>query len=152
MYGHGMSLRDISTHIKDMYDTDISAATLSAITDKVIPLVTEWQSRSLESLYCIVWLDAMYYKVKQDSKIITRCVYNILGITTEGWKEVLGCYTNETEGANFWLGILTDLQNRGVEDILIASIDSLKGFAEAISTVFPKTQVQAALYTRYVIL
>lgn len=81
MYGHGMSLRDISAHIKDMYDTDISAATLSAITDKVIPLVEEWQSRSLESLYCIVWLDAMYYKVKQDGKIIPRCVYNILGIT-----------------------------------------------------------------------
>ena len=94
--------QDISAHIKDMYDTDISAATLSAITDKVIPLVAEWQSRSLESLYCIVWLDAMYYKVKQDSKIITRCVYNILGITIEGRKEILGCYTNETEGANFW--------------------------------------------------
>ena len=145
MYGHGMSLRDISAHIKDMYDTDISAATLSAITDKVIPLVTEWQSRSLESLYCIVWLDAMYYKVKQDSKIITRCVYNILGITVEGRKEILGCYTNETEGANFWLSVMTDLHNRGVEDILIASIDNLKGFAEAISTVFPKTQVQSCI-------
>ncbi len=145
MYGHGMSLRDISAHIKDMYDTDISAATLSAITDKVIPLVAEWQNRSLESLYCIVWLDAMYYKVKQDSKIVTRCVYNILGITTEGRKEILGCYTNETEGANFWLSVLTDLQNRGVQDILIASIDNLKGFAEAISTVFPKTQVQSCI-------
>ena len=145
MYGHGMSFRDISAHIKDMYDTDISATTLSAITDKVIPLVAEWQSRALESLYCIVWLDAMFYKVKQDSKIITRCVYNILGITVEGRKEILGCYTNETEGANFWLGVLTDLQNRGVEDILIASIDNLKGFAEAISTVFPKTQVQSCI-------
>ena len=145
MYGHGMSLRDISAHIKDMYDTDISAATLSAITDKVIPLVAEWQSRSLESLYCIVWLDAMYYKVKQDSKIVTRCVYNILGITTEGKKEILGCYTNETEGANFWLSVLTDLQNRGVQDILIASIDNLKGFAEAISTVFSKTQIQSCI-------
>jgi putative transposase len=145
MYGHGMSLRDISAHIKDMYDTDISAATLSAITDKVIPLVAEWQSRSLEPLYCIVWLDAMYYKVKQDSKIITRCVYNILGITTEGRKEILGCYTNETEGANFWLSVLTDLQNRGVQDILIASIDNLKGFAEALCSVFPKTQVQSCI-------
>src|ERR1051325_4816249 len=145
MYGHGMSFRDISAHIKDMYDTDISATTLSAITDKVIPLVTEWQSRALESVYCIVWLDAMYYKVKQDSKIITRCVYNILGITVEGKKEILGCYTNESEGANFWLSVLTDLQTRGVEDILIASIDNLKGFAEAISTVFPKTQVQSCI-------
>ena len=100
MYGHGMSLKDISAHIKDMYDTDISAATLSAITDKVIPLVTEWQSRSLESLYCIVWLDAMYYKVKQDSKIITRCVYNIWD-NRRRKKEILGCYTNETEGLIF---------------------------------------------------
>jgi transposase-like protein len=140
-----MSLRDISAHIKDMYDTDISAATLSAITDKVIPLVSEWQSRLLDPLYCIVWLDAMYYKVKQDNKIITRCVYNILGITIEGKKEILGCYTNETEGANFWLSVLTDLQNRGVQDILIACIDNLKGFAEAISTVFVKTEVQSCI-------
>jgi putative transposase len=145
MYGHGMSLRDISAHIKDMYDTDISAATLSAITDKVIPQVAEWQSRSLESLYCIVWLDAMHYKVKQDSKIVTRCVYNILGITIEGRREILGCYTNESEGANFWLSVLTDLQNRGVQDILIACIDNLKGFAEAISTVFSKTEVQSCI-------
>ncbi len=145
MYGLGMSLRDISSHIKEMYDTDISAATLSAITDRVIPQVEEWQSRPLESLYCIVWLDAMYYKVKQDHKIVTRCAYNILGITTEGRKEVLGCYTNETEGANFWLSVLTDLHNRGVEDILIACIDNLKGFSEAISTVFTKTQVQSCI-------
>lgn len=120
MHGLGMSLRDISTHIKEMYDTDISAATLSAITDKIIPSVTAWQGRPLEALYCIVWMDAMYYKVKQDNKIITRCVYNILGINVEGRKEILGCYTNETEGANFWLGVLTDLQNRGVADVLIA--------------------------------
>ena len=145
MYGHGMSFRDISAHIKDMYDTDISATTLSAITDKVIPLVQEWQSRTLDPLYCIVWLDAMYYKVKQDGKIITRCVYNILGITIEGKKEILGCYTNESEGANFWLSVLTDLQNRGVQDILIASIDNLKGFAEAIVTVYPQTQVQSCI-------
>lgn len=145
LYGHGMSLRDISAHIKDMYDTDISAATLSAITDRIIPFVEEWQSHALEPLYCIVWLDAMYYKVKQDNKIGTRCAYNILGITTEGRKEVLGCYTNETEGANFWLSVLTDLQNRGVKDILIACIDNLKGFSEAISTVFPRTQVQSCI-------
>ena len=145
MYGLGMSFRDISAHIKDMYDTDISAATLSAITDKVIPMVAEWQGRPLDPLYCIVWLDAMYYKVKQDNKVITRCVYNILGITVEGKKDILGCYTNETEGANFWLGVLTDLQNRGVKDILIACIDNLKGFAEAIATIFPATQVQSCI-------
>ena len=145
LYGLGMSLRDISEHIKDMYDTEISATTLSGITDKIIPLVNEWQQRPLESIYCIVWLDAMYYKVKEDGKFITRCIYNILGITTEGRKEVLGCYTSESEGANFWLTVLTNLQNRGITDILIACIDNLKGFAEAIVTVFPKTEVQSCI-------
>jgi len=145
MYGLGMSFRDISAHIKDMYDTDISAATLSSITDKVIPLVKEWQVRPLDTLYCIVWLDAMYYKVKEDGRVITRCVYNILGITTEGKKEVLGMYISESEGANFWLSVLADLQHRGVEDMLIACIDNLKGFAEAIETMFPKTEVQSCI-------
>jgi len=101
-----------------MYDTDISASTLSAITDRIIPLVTQWQARYLEALYCIVWMDALYYKVKQDGKIVTRCVYNIVGITTEGRKETLGCYVSESEGANFWLAVPTDVQNRGVADIL----------------------------------
>jgi putative transposase len=145
MYGLGMSFRDISAHIKDMYDTDISASTLSAITDKVIPLVKEWQVRPLEDTYCIVWLDGMHYKVKQDGRIQSRCVYNILGITTEGRKEILGMYVSESEGANFWLSVLTDLQNRGVKDILIACIDNLKGFAEAISTVFVQTEVQSCI-------
>jgi putative transposase len=145
MYGLGMSFRDISAHIKDMYDTDISASTLSAITDKVIPLVKEWQVRPLEDTYCIVWLDGMHYKVKQDGRIQSCCVYNILGITTEGRKEILGMYVSESEGANFWLSVLTDLQNRGVKDILIACIDNLKGFAEAISTVFVQTEVQSCI-------
>jgi putative transposase len=145
MYGLGMSFRDISAHIKDMYDTDISATTLSAITDKVIPLVKEWQVRPLEDTYCIVWLDGMHYKVKQDGRVQSRCVYNILGITTEGRKEILGMYVSESEGANFWLSVLTDLQTRGVKDILIACIDNLKGFAEAISTVFVQTEVQSCI-------
>jgi transposase-like protein len=145
MYGLGMSFRDISAHIKDIYDSDISASTLSAITDKVIPLVKEWQGRPLESIYTIVWLDAMYYKVKEDGRIQTRCLYNILGINLEGKKEILGMYINQSEGANFWLSVLTDLQNRGVADILIACIDNLKGFAEAIQTVFPQTEVQSCI-------
>ena len=145
LYGHGMSFRDISAHIKDMYDTDISAGTLSAITDKVIPLVKEWQVRPLEDTYCIVWLDGMHYKVKQEGRVQSRCVYNILGITTEGRKEILGMYVSESEGANFWLSVLTDLQTRGVKDILIACIDNLKGFAEAISTVFVETEVQSCI-------
>jgi len=145
MYGLGMSLRDISAHIKDMYDTEISAATLSSITDKVIPLVQEWQSRPLEPLYCLVWLDAMFYKVKEEGRVQSRCVYNILGIKKDGRKELLGMYVSESEGANFWLSVLTDLQNRGVEDILIASIDNLRGFAEAIKTIYPDTAVQSCI-------
>jgi transposase-like protein len=145
MYGLGMSLRDISDHIKEMYDTDISAGTLSAITDRIIPQVKEWQARPLEEVYCIVWLDAMFYKVKDGGKVENRAVYNILGITTEGKKELLGMYVSESEGANFWLSVLTDLQNRGVKDILIACIDNLTGFAEAIISIYPKTEVQSCV-------
>lgn len=145
LYGLGMSLRDISSHIKETYDTDISATTLSTITDKVIPLVKEWQQRPLESLYCIVWLDAMYYKVKEEGRTQTRCVYNILGINKDGRKDVLGMYVSQSEGANFWLGVITDLKQRGVEDILIACIDNLKGFDEAIRTIYPLTEVQTCI-------
>lgn len=145
LYGLGTSLRDISTHIKETYDTDISAATLSTITDKVIPLVKEWQQRPLESLYCIVWLDAMYYKVKEEGRTQTRCVYNILGINTEGRKSVLGMYVSQSEGANFWLGVIHDLKQRGVEDVLIACIDNLKGFDEAIRTIYPDTEIQTCV-------
>lgn len=145
LYGLGMSLRDISNHIKEMYDTEISATTLSAITDRIIPQIKEWQSRPLEETYCIVWLDAMHYKVKEDGRVTSRAVYNILGITTEGKKELLGMYISESEGANFWLSVLTDLQNRGVKDVLIACIDNLKGFAEAIVSIFPQTEVQSCI-------
>jgi len=145
MYGLGMSLRDISAKFKDMYDTDISATTLSAITDKIIPAIQEWQNRPLEELYCIVFLDAMHYKVKQEGKVINRCVYNILGINLEGKKDILGMYVAENEGSNLWLSVLNNLQQRGVKDILIACIDNLKGFAEAIATVFPLTEVQSCI-------
>jgi putative transposase len=145
MYGLGMSLRDISRHIKDMYDTDISHATLSAITDKIIPEVKEWQSRPLEELYTIVWLDAMHYKVKEDHRMVSHAVYNILGIDRYGRKELIGMYVSQSEGANFWLSVLTDLQNRGVQDILIACIDNLNGFQQAINTVFPETEVQSCI-------
>ena len=145
LYGLGTSLRDISAHIKETYDTEISATTLSAITDKVIPLVKEWQQRPLESLYCIVWMDAMFYKIKEEGRTHTRCVYNILGINRDGKKEVLGMYVSHSEGANFWLGVINDLKQRGVEDILIACIDGLKGFEEAIRTIFPNTEVQTCV-------
>ena len=145
MYGLGMSLRDISKHIKDMYDTDISHATLSAITDKIIPEVKEWQSRPLEELYTIVWLDAMHYKVKEDHRMVSHAVYNILGINRHGHKELLGMYVSQSEGANFWLSVLTDLQNRGVKDILIACIDNLNGFPQAINAVYPQTDIQTCI-------
>jgi len=145
MYGLGMSFRDISAHLKETYDADISHATLSAITDRIIPVIKEWQARPLESVYCIVWLDAMHYKVKDQGKIVPRAVYHILGINTEGRKDLLGMYVSESEGANFWLSVLSDLKSRGVEDILIASIDALKGFAEAIQTIFPKTEIQSCI-------
>lgn len=145
MYGLGMSFRDISSHLKEMYDADISHSTLSAITDRIIPTIKEWQARPLESVYCIVWLDAMHYKVKDEGKIVSRAVYHILGINTEGRKDLLGMYVSESEGANFWLSVLSDLRTRGVEDILISCIDNLKGFAEAIQSTFPKAEVQSCI-------
>jgi len=145
LYGLGMSLRDIANHVKEMYDTEISAATLSSITDRVIPRLKEWQSRPLEEIYCMAWMDAMFYKVREDGRIVTRCLYNILGVTTEGKKEILGVYVSQSEGANFWLSVLTDLKNRGVEDILITCIDNLKGFAEAIQTIFPQAEIQTCI-------
>lgn len=145
MYGLGMSFRDISKHIKEIYDTDISHSTLSAITDRIIPEIKEWQSRSLEELYTIVWMDAMHYKVKEDHRMVSRAVYNILGIDRQGHKELLGMYISENQGANFWLGVLTDLQNRGVKDILIACIDNLTGFSQAINSIFPKTEIQTCV-------
>jgi transposase-like protein len=145
MYGLGMSFRDISSHLKEMYDADISHATLSTITDRIIPTIKEWQARPLEAVYCIVWLDAMHYKVKDEGRVVSRAVYHILGINIEGRKELIGMYVSESEGSNFWLGVLSDLRNRGVEDILIASIDNLKGFAEAIQSTFPKAEIQSCI-------
>jgi transposase-like protein len=146
LYGLGMSLRDISAHIKEMYDTDISHTVLSEITDRVIPAIRLWQAHVLENVYPIVWLDAMYYKVKDDSgHVVTRCLYNVLGINLEGRKHLLGMYVSESEGAKFWLSVLTDLQQRGVKDILIACIDNLGGFEEAIGSIYPKTEVQSCI-------
>lgn len=145
LYGLGMSFRDISSHLKEMYDADISHTTLSIITDRVIPVIKEWQARPLEDVYCIVWLDAMHYKVKDEGRIVSRAVYHILGINKEGRKDLLGMYVSESEGANFWLSVLSDLRNRGVADILIACIDNLNGFAEAIQSTFPKVEVQSCI-------
>lgn len=146
LYGLGMSLRDIAAHIKEMYDTDISHTVLSEITDRVIPAIRLWQGHELEDVYTIVWLDAMYYKVKDEGgHVVTRCLYNVLGINLEGRKHLLGMYVSQSEGAKFWLSVLTDLQQRGLKDILIACIDNLGGFEEAISSIYPKTEVQSCI-------
>jgi putative transposase len=145
LYGLGMSFRDISSHIKEMYDVEISHSTLSEITDRVIPQLKAWQSRPLEPLYTIVWLDAMHYKVRDEGRVVSRAVYNVLAINKEGRKELIGMYISESEGANFWLGVLTDLKARGVQDILIACIDNLNGFSEAIASIFPEVEVQSCI-------
>jgi len=145
MYGLGMSYKDISSHIEEIYQVSISTATISAVTDKIITKVKEWQARPLEAIYPFVWLDAIHYKIKDGGKYISKAVYTILGVRLDGKKEVLGLYLSENEGANFWLSVLTDLQARGVEDILIASVDGLKGFPEAINAIFPQTEVQLCI-------
>lgn len=145
LYGMGNSLRDISGHIQEIYGMELSATQLSEITDKVIPSMNQWRVRPLESLYCFVYLDCMHYKVKSEGKVVSRAVYNVLGINQEGKKDLIGMYISESEGAKFWLSVLTDLKSRGVEDILIACVDGLKGFPEAIESVFPQVQIQSCV-------
>lgn len=145
MYGRGLSYTDISEHVQEMYGISVSTAAISTITDKIIDTVKAWQQRPLDSHYPFVWLDAIHYKVKAEARYQNKAVYTVLALNLEGKKEVLGLYLSETEGANFWLGVLTDLQNRGVEDILIASVDGLTGFPEAIETIYPKTEVQLCI-------
>ncbi|MFW3355376.1 IS256 family transposase [Aliarcobacter butzleri] len=145
MYGLGMSYSDISSHIEEIYQVSISTATISTITDKIIDKVKAWQNRPLDSIYPFVWLDAIHYKIKDGGKYVSKAVYTVLGVNMDGKKDILGLYLSETEGANFWLSVLTDLNNRGLNDILIASVDGLKGFPEAIKTIFPKTEVQLCI-------
>lgn len=142
LYGLGMSYEDIRNHMQEMYGVELSAGLLSKITDKLMPIITEWRNRPLESIYTIVFLDAMFFKAREDGKVVTKTVYNILGVNQEGLKDILGFYIGDAEGAHFWLGVLNDLKARGVNDILIACIDGLKGFPEAIAASFPRTEVQ----------
>lgn len=145
LYGLGMSYADISGHLREIYGLELSEATLCSVTDKVYEQLSLWQTRQLEAVYPFVWLDALHYKVRHEGRVVTRAVYTILGLNLEGKKELLGLYLGESEGARFWLSVLSDLQSRGVEDILIASIDGLKGFPEAIETIYPHTKVQLCL-------
>ena len=123
MYSRGMSYGDIQTHLEELYGLEMSKGALSQITDKILPVLEDWRNRPLEKVYPIIWMDALVYKVRHEGKVEKRAVYCVLGIDEEGMKNLLGLYLSENEGAKFWLGVLTDLQNRGVEDILIACID-----------------------------
>jgi transposase-like protein len=145
LYGLGMSYSDIKSHLKEMYDFDISEGTISSITDQILPSIKEWQNRPLESIYPVIWLDAMFYKVREDGVVKTKAVYSVLGVTLTGSKEVLGVYLGDSESASFWRGVLTNLQERGIEDVFIACIDNLRGFGDAIDDYFPKTEVQLCL-------
>ncbi|MBI1288370.1 MAG: IS256 family transposase, partial [Flavobacteriales bacterium] len=145
LYGIGMSYADICAHLEELYGVTTSPATLSAITDRVIDEVKAWQGRPLESVYPFVWLDAIHYKVKENGGIRSKAVYCMLGVNREGIKELLGMYVGENEGARFWLSVISDLQNRGVKDIIIASVDNLKGLSNAIKSVFPHTEVQLCI-------
>ena len=142
MYALGLSYADISKHIQEIYQISVSTATINAITDKIIEKVREWQSRPLERIYPFVWLDAIHYNIKEDGVYVHKAVYTVLGVDLTGKKDVLGLYISESEGAAFWLSVLTDLKNRGIDDILVAAVDGLKGFPEAIKSIFPKTEVQ----------
>ena len=140
-----MTTRDISSHLKEMYGVDASATLISAVTDRVQDDVITWQNRPLDSVYPIVYLDCLRINVRENKQIIKKSVYLALGVTMEGQKELLSIWSSENEGAKFWLNVLTELQNRGVQDIFIACVDGLKGFPEAIQTVFPKAKVQLCI-------
>ena len=145
LYAKGMTTREIVATFKEMYDAEISPALISRVTNAVIDEVVEWQSRPLDPVYPIVYLDCIVVKIRQDKRVINKSFYLALGVNMEGHKDLLGIWLSENEGAKFWLNVLTELQNRGVKDILIACVDGLKGFPDAIRTVFPETQIQLCI-------
>ena len=142
MYGKRMTTRDIKKHLESLYGIDASPELISRITDKILPLVTEWQNRPLEEIYSVVFIDAIHYKVRSEGRILSKAAYTAIGITLEGLKEVLGIWVGEAESAKFWLSVLNEIKNRGVKDIFIISVDGLKGFSEAIASAFLETEVQ----------
>jgi putative transposase len=145
LFGLGSSYSQITEHIEDIYGVHFSKPAITAVTDRLIPMLEEWKIRPLDAIYPFIYLDAIHYKVREDGHYVSKAFYTVLGVNLEGKKEILGLYLNESEGAKFWLQVLTDLQNRGVQDILIASVDGLKGFPEAINAVFPNTEVQLCI-------
>lgn len=145
MYAKGMTVRDIADHVKSLYGIELSASSISNITDKVMDDAKDWYSRTLDSFYPVVFMDAIHFKVREEGHIITKAAYIALGINGEGYKDILGIWIGENEGAKFWLKVCNELKNRGVEDILIVCIDGLKGFPDAIHTVFPETRIQLCI-------
>lgn len=145
LYGLGMSYSDIQNHLREMYDFEVSDGTLNSITDSILPEIRDWQSRPLECVYPVIWLDAMYYRVREDGRVQSKAIYSVLAVNMDGQKEILGIYFGDSESSSFWRQVLNDLQSRGLEDIFIACIDNLAGFADAIEDYFPKTEVQLCL-------
>ncbi len=145
LYAKGLTTRDIANYLKEQHKMEVSQSAISGITDKVYPLIKEWQARPLSSIYAFIYLDGLRFKVREAGKIINKCAYIVLGITDQGQKEVLGIWIAETESAKFWMQILNELKNRGVDDILIACIDGLRGFSEAIKAIYPDAEIQQCI-------
>ncbi|MBR0574689.1 IS256 family transposase, partial [Pasteurella atlantica] len=145
LYSQGMSTREITETVSDLYGTEVSPTLVSRVTDALLDDVLEWQSRPLDDVYPIVYLDCIVVKIRQDKRVINKAIYLALGINMQGQKELLGLWISENEGAKFWLGVLTELQNRGVKDILITCVDGLTGFPDAINAVYPKTKIQLCI-------
>ena len=145
LYARGMTTRDIQTLLKDLYGVEVSHSLISRVTETVLIDVQEWQNRRIDAVYPIVYMDCIFIKVKQDNQVLSKAIYLALGVSMEGQKELLGMWISENEGAKFWLGIMTELKNRGLSDIFIACVDGLSGFPEAISAAFPRTEVQLCI-------
>ncbi|KNY29846.1 transposase mutator type [Pseudobacteroides cellulosolvens ATCC 35603 = DSM 2933] len=145
LYASGMSTRDISKQVEELYGIDFSAEMVSRITDRIVPEIKEWQQRPLESIYSFVFLDAIHYKVRDDGRIVNRAAYVVLGVTVDGSKDVLGIWIGDNESSKFWLGVLNDLKNRGVKDVLIFCVDGLTGLRDAINAAYPKAEVQRCI-------
>lgn len=145
MYAKGMTTGDIEKHMRDIYGISVSDSTVSRVTDKILPIVREWQGRLLEEVYPVVFMDAVYFHVRSEGQIVKKAVYIAIGVQMDGLRDVLGMWVGENESAKFWLGILNSLKNRGVEDILIACVDGLTGFTGAIEAVYPKTGIQQCI-------
>jgi len=145
LYAKGVSVRDIQAHLNQLYGIEVSPTLISNVTNRIMPLINEWQSRPLQKTYAVVFLDAIHYKVKQDGAIVNKAVYMVIGIDMDGCKDVLGMYIGEHETSKFWLTVLNELKNRGVEDILICCVDNLTGFSEAILACFPQTEIQKCI-------